>query len=85
MLRMPDFFSRMHPAGKSETLAQGLILSGLMLESVTLAGFGWQPAVKLLFIMIALFVTAPTATHAVAKAAHLEKVTVRQEDQGPDE
>lgn len=69
MLRMPDFYTRMHPAGKSDTAAQTLIFVGLMIQ----AGLSLV-SVKLLLIMLFLFITAPTATHAVAKAAYLSKL-----------
>lgn len=69
VLRMPDFYTRMHPAGKSDTAAQTLIFVGLIVH----AGFSLV-SVKLLLIMLFLFLTAPTATHAVAKAAYLSKL-----------
>ncbi len=69
VLRMPDFYSRLHPAGKADTLAQTLILSGLMFQT----GFSLV-SVKLLLIVLFLFFTTPTATHAVAKAAHLSGI-----------
>lgn len=64
VLRMPDFYTRMHPAGKSDTLAQTAILLALMLQA------GWTlVTVKLIIISLFLFITSPTATHAVARAA----------------
>lgn len=67
ILRMPDFYTRLHPAGKSDTLAQGLILLGALFQAT-------DPilAAKLLLVSLLLFVTAPTATHAVTQAAHKE-------------
>jgi multicomponent Na+:H+ antiporter subunit G len=68
LLRMPDFYSRLHPAGKSDTLAQALILGGAMFQAE-------DPLItaKLLLICLLLFVTAPTATHAITKAATKEE------------
>lgn len=64
MLRMPDFFTRMHAAGVTDTLGAGLILLGLMLQAgLTLV------TVKLVAIGLLIFFTSPTATHALAKAA----------------
>jgi multicomponent Na+:H+ antiporter subunit G len=64
LVRMPDFFTRMHAASVTETLGAGLILIGLMLQS------GWTlVSVKLLIIGLLVFFTSPTATHALAKAA----------------
>lgn len=64
MLRMPDFYTRMHAASVIETLGAGLILLGLMLQ----AGFTLV-AVKLLFVGALIFFASPTATHALARAA----------------
>jgi len=64
MLRMPDFFTRMHAAGVTDTLGAGLILLGLVLQAgLTLV------TVKLVAIGLLIFFTSPTATHALAKAA----------------
>lgn len=64
LLRMPDFYSRLHAAGITDTLCAALVLLGLGI----LAGPGLV-AVKLLLIFGFLFFTTPTATHALAKAA----------------
>ncbi|MDA0224681.1 MAG: monovalent cation/H(+) antiporter subunit G [Proteobacteria bacterium] len=64
LLRMPDFFTRMHAASVTDTLGAGLILAGLMLQ----AGFTLV-MVKLVAIGLLIFFTSPTATHALAKAA----------------
>jgi len=64
LLRMPDFFTRMHAASVTDTLGAGLILAGLMLQ----AGFTLV-TVKLVTIALLIFFTSPTATHALAKAA----------------
>ena len=64
LLRLPDFYSRMHGAGITDTLGAGLVLLGLMIQS----GFTLV-AVKLLMVLGILLLTSPTATHAIAKAA----------------
>jgi multicomponent Na+:H+ antiporter subunit G len=64
LLRMPDFYTRIHAAGITDTLGAGLILLGLMLQG------GWTlVTVKLLLILIFLWFTSPTAGHALVKAA----------------
>ncbi|MBT8419804.1 MAG: monovalent cation/H(+) antiporter subunit G [Gammaproteobacteria bacterium] len=64
ILRFPDFFTRLHPAGMTDTIGAGLILAGLMIQAgPTLV------AAKLALILLFLFFTSPTATHAIAKAA----------------
>jgi hypothetical protein len=40
LLRMPDFYTRMHAASVTETLGAGLILLGLMLQAGLHAGGG---------------------------------------------
>ena len=64
LLRLPDLFTRMHSAGVSDTLAAGLIVLGLMLQ----AGLTLN-LIKLVLILVFIFFTSPTATHALAKAA----------------
>lgn len=64
LLRMPDFFSRVHAAGVTETLATPLLLTGLALQ------MEWSlDLFKVLIIGVLVLATNPTATHATAKAA----------------
>ncbi len=67
LLRLPDFYARLHGAGIIDTLGAGLILIGLMLQ----AGFSLV-TVKLLFVLFFILITSPTATHAIAHAAHVQ-------------
>ncbi len=63
-LRLPDFFTRLHAASLTETMATILIFAGMILQAgVSLA------AAKLLAIMVFLLLTAPTASYALANAA----------------
>ena len=64
LLRFPDFYTRMHAAGVTDTLCAALILLGLMLQ----AGWGLV-LIKLFLILALLLLTSPTATHALARAA----------------
>ena len=64
LVRMPDFYTRMHAASVTETLGAGLILLGMVLQ----AGFTLV-TVKLLMVGLLIFFTSPAATHALAKAA----------------
>lgn len=64
LLRLPDFFTRVHAASVTETLAAPLLLGGLMLQ------MEWSlDLLKVLAIMLFVLATNPTATHAMAKAA----------------
>lgn len=64
LLRMPDFYTRVHAASLTETLGAGLILLGLMLQ----AGFTLI-SVKLLMIGLMIFFASPTASHALTRSA----------------
>ncbi|MEO8132560.1 MAG: monovalent cation/H(+) antiporter subunit G [Betaproteobacteria bacterium] len=64
LVRMPDFYTRMHGASVTETLGAGLLLFGLIVQAgLTLV------AVKLAMVGALIFITSPAATHALAKAA----------------
>ena len=64
LLRMPDFFARVHASGLTETLAAPLLLCGLMLR------MDWSlDLVKVVLILAFILATNPTASHAMAKAA----------------
>ncbi|WP_022851896.1 monovalent cation/H(+) antiporter subunit G [Limisalsivibrio acetivorans] len=66
VLRLPDFYTRLHAGGKADTLGQGLVFLGLMVYE----GFSII-SLKMLLIVVFIFIANPTATHAAAKAAHL--------------
>ena len=69
VIRMPDFYTRCHAASLTDTLGATLILFGLGLQSgLTLI------AVKLVFVLLFIYLTSPTATHALVKAAHARGV-----------
>lgn len=62
--RMPEVFTRMHAVSVGETLGLALLVFGMLLQ----AGFTLV-AVKLIFIVIALWTGGAVATHALARAA----------------
>ena len=84
ILRLPDFYSRIHPAGKSDTLAQLMILVGLVFQVFRNDSYDTFIAVKLILIVLLLFITSPTAVHAIARAAHLEEQNPKRDEQGHD-
>jgi multicomponent Na+:H+ antiporter subunit G len=64
LVRLPDFYTRLHAAGITDTMGAGLLLLGMMVHE------GWTlVTVKLFLIGLFLYFTSPTATHAVANAA----------------
>ena len=72
--RFPDFFSRLHAAGITDTLCAAMILLGLALQAgLSLVSF------KLLLIFAFLMFTSPTASHALANAALHGGIKPRQD------
>lgn len=64
LLRFPDFYSRLHAAGVTDTLGAALILVGLMLQATQ-----YSVIFKLMLVLVYLLFTSPTASHALARAA----------------
>ncbi len=70
ILRFPDFYTRLHAAGKCDTLAAILTLVALALfnlQELSLANL--LVSLKILAIAAFVFVASPTATHALTEAA----------------
>ncbi len=64
LFRMPDFFTRLHPAGMADAAAIPLIGLGLLLHvGFTIVAF------KIFLLFTFALITAATACHALAKAA----------------
>ena len=64
IIRLPDFYCRIHAVGKSETLGAILVLGGLAAYN----GFEIN-SFKLLVILVFIAMANPTATNAIARAA----------------
>lgn len=65
VLRMPDFYTRLHAAGLTDTMGSGFLLIGLMLQAgISLA------SLKLALMLLFIYFTSPIATHALANAAY---------------
>jgi multicomponent Na+:H+ antiporter subunit G len=69
ILRFPDFYSRLHPAGKLDTM--GLFTS--MIAMALWVAHEWTvgavlTALKILLIVAFVFITSATATHAIVDA-----------------
>lgn len=77
LIRLPDFYSRMHGAGITDTLGAGLVLIGLMFQ-----GGGSLVTVKLVMILIFALIASPTSTHALAKAAYKSGLKPELQDEG---
>ncbi|MCK5679323.1 monovalent cation/H(+) antiporter subunit G [bacterium] len=64
IIRFPDFYTRMHATGKSDTLAVFLCLCGIAIHH----GLNLD-SVKLILIAVFVFIANPTGTHAICRAA----------------
>lgn len=64
LVRLPDFYSRLHAVSKTETLGLVLVMLGLGLH----AG-GGLVLVKLLMAVVFLLLAGPASAHLLARAA----------------
>ena len=65
MLRLPDFYCRLHAPGNSETLGVMLSFMGLVIyEGLTLT------SLKMIMIFLLIFLSNPIGTHILSKAAY---------------
>ena len=72
LLRLPDFYTRVHAGGITDTLGAALILFGLMVHSIfNTTPIDWSVPIRLFLIFVFLGFTSPTSCHALAKAAFL--------------
>ena len=69
ILRFPDFYSRLHPAGKLDTMGLFTTMTAMALWVVHEWTLGAVlTALKILLIVAFVFITSPTATHAIVDA-----------------
>jgi multicomponent Na+:H+ antiporter subunit G len=64
LIRLPDLYTRAHAASKADTLGAGLALAAVAVV------IGPQVStVKTVLLLLFIFITNPTAAHAIARAA----------------
>ncbi len=69
ILRFPDYYSRLHPAGKLDTMGLFMTLGGMAVYVLSDFSLGAVlTALKIMLIVVFIFITSPTATHAIADA-----------------
>ncbi len=78
VLRFPDFFTRLHAAGKGDTLSTILILFACALFAIKSAhhidSTTILTSIKILLIINFIFIGSPTATHALIEAGYNSEV-----------
>jgi len=73
LVRLPDFYSRMHAPTKAATLGVSSIVAAAVLA---LPGNPWVLAPKALLVIIFLFLTAPIGAHMMARTARHTRIDV---------
>lgn len=69
IIRFPDLYSRLHPAGKLDTGGLVITMTAFAIhtaQELTLASL--ITAVKIILILVFVFLTSPTAIHAIVDA-----------------
>ena len=75
LIRLPDFFTRLHGASLIDTMGAYGIILGVALRA------GWDISLfKLASIIVLLAITGPTATHALARCAIARDVLPKDEN-----
>ncbi|MXR41464.1 Na+/H+ antiporter subunit G [Halobaculum sp. WSA2] len=64
LIRLPDLYTRAHSASKSDTLGAVLTLGAAAIALDT-----GVDTLKLVLLIVFMFITNPTAAHAIARAA----------------
>ena len=64
VVRLPDIYARAHTASQTDTLGAGFALAGVAVA------LGWRHAtVYTVLLLFFVFITNPTAAHAIARSA----------------
>lgn len=80
IVRLPDLYTRSHASSKSDTLGAALTLGAVAIT------FGVDvPAVKTLLLLVFMFITNPTAAHAITRAAYDQDIEpwTLDDEEGP--
>lgn len=71
VIRFPDFYSRLHPAGMLDSMGLLLTMGGLALYTLFHHGLSLASlltSLKIILIVVFVYITSPTATHAIIDA-----------------
>ncbi len=69
IIRFPDFYSRLHPAGKMDTLASLFMLIAAALYHLHHFDLTHLlTSLKIILVIVFIFLASPTATHAIVDA-----------------
>ena len=69
IIRFPDFYSRLHPAGKLDTMGLLFTMIALVLFKLHHLSLGdLLTSLKIVLIMVFFFISSPTAVHGIVDA-----------------
>jgi len=69
IIRFPDFYSRLHPAGKLDTAGLVITMSAFALHTIQpLSLSALFTSAKIILIVVFVFITSPTAIHSIVDA-----------------
>ena len=69
IIRFPDFYSRLHPAGKLDTMGLLFMMIALALFKLHHLSLGdLLTSLKIILIMVFVFISSPTAVHGIVDA-----------------
>lgn len=69
LLRFPDFYTRLHPVGKLDTLGSLLMMAAAALYNLHHFNLvSLLTSLKIMLIVVFVFLASPTATHAIIDA-----------------
>ncbi|NHX36916.1 MULTISPECIES: monovalent cation/H(+) antiporter subunit G [Halolamina] len=80
LIRLPDVYARAHSTSKSETLGAVLTLGAVAASY----GIGFN-TLKVVLLLLFMFLTNPTAAHAITRAAHELGIEPWTGEEGEDE
>ena len=82
LVRFPDFYTRMHAAGKGDTLSTMLMLAGFGLVTMEDFSLGsWLLLIKIMAVVLFIYLTSPTSSHALMRAAFEDDEMPMTEDE----
>ncbi len=72
VLRLPDFYTRVHSASKGDTLSTMLILSAVIVYLLKMDSsyITYLTVIKICLIILFMFLTGPTGIHTLINAGY---------------
>ncbi|MFP3984032.1 MAG: monovalent cation/H(+) antiporter subunit G [Desulfurivibrionaceae bacterium] len=86
LLRFPDFYTRMHAAGKGDTISSLIFLLGLAVYNFHhFSASSILVSVKIMMIFVFIFMASPTAVHAIIDAGYESEIKPWENEEDVDQ